>query len=482
MRRLATLIWDTLRRRDPKSGRRPPYRRLDVEALELRAVPTASVAPALTGTAFVDHNGSGVFAAGDAPLAGVTVSLDGTSFLGTAIHASTSTRANGTFQFLNVPKGTYELSTTTGTGFLGSTVRLGSVRGATGAGFVAGVPVAPGKNLVANVAVRGLAPGSISLIDFLSSTSANSVLGGHPGPGSAAATGPFVKRAIANTSLSSTTTTQTIDLAANFTAPDITTSRVRLNTALGPINLELFDKQAPQTVQNFIDYIDSGRYNNAIFHRRTTLTHDGLAVLQGGNFTFTPGASGTTLPTIPTFPTVANEVGAPNTPGTIAMAMTSAPNSADSQFFFNLSDNSSALSPQHQSNGGFTVFGKIADAASQKVVNLLAAFPVHNESTFNGALNTIPLKGFTDNDPTFPGSSTASDFALVTSAAVVFRNEALTYTVTSSKPTVATASLGSGDPERLILTRVAAGTTTITVTATDQFGNTASTTFKVTVS
>jgi cyclophilin family peptidyl-prolyl cis-trans isomerase len=486
MRRLALQLWDSFRLRDPhgrtrKPARRPVNRRLEVEALELRAVPTAGIAGALTGTAFVDHNGTGIFSAGDPGLAGVTVTLSGTTSLGTSISTSTTTQANGSFQFLNVPKGTYQLSAGGISGYLGSSLTFGNVHGPQGVNVVSGVPVAPGHNLSAGVSVRGLAPDSIWLGQFLStSTSADLPSGGTAGAGSAAASGPFVKTAISNVTLSNGGSSQTIDLLGHFSAPDLGTSMVRLHTALGTINLELFDQQAPQTVQNFIDYIESGKYANTIFHRRTNVTNDGLAVLQGGGFTFTAG-SPATLPSVTAFPNVADEVGAANTPGTIAMAKGGSAGSANSQFFFNMSDNTNVLSPQNQTNGGFTVFGKIADAASQAVVNALYNFPIHNESSANSAMNEIPLKGFTDNDTNFPGTATATDFALITSAEVVSRNEKLTYTVKSDNTHAVTATLGTGDSERLTLAPVQIGTATITVTATDQFGQTASTTFKVTV-
>jgi cyclophilin family peptidyl-prolyl cis-trans isomerase len=487
MRRLALQLWDAFYLRDPhrrarKPARRPVNRRLEVEALELRAVPTANnIAGTLIGTAFVDHNADGVLSAGDATLPGVTVTLSGTTYLGTSIDTSTATGAGGQFQFLNVPRGTYQLSAGSISGYLGGSLTFGNVHGPAGVDIVSGVPVAPGHDLNAAVSVRGLAPDSVWLGQFLSTSTSADLPSGTAGAGSAAASGPFVKTAISDVTLTNGGSSQTIDLLAHFSAPDLGTSMVRLNTALGAINLDLFDQQAPQTVQNFIDYIESGKYANTIFHRRTDLTKDGLAVLQGGGFTFTSGTS-TTLPSVTAFPNVADEVGAANTPGTIAMAKGSSSGSANSQFFFNLSDNTNVLSPQNQTNGGFTVFGKIADAASQNVVNELAAFTVHNESSANSAMNEIPLKGsFTDNDSNFPSKATASDFALITSAQVISRNESLTYTVTSSNTHAVTATLGSGDPERLTLAPVQIGTATITVTATDQFGQTASTTFKVTV-
>jgi cyclophilin family peptidyl-prolyl cis-trans isomerase len=454
-----------------------------VEALEDRCVPSANLADSLGGVAFVDHNGTGTFGPGDVALPGVTVNLSGTTYLGTSISASATTDANGSFRFLNVPRGTYRLSSGPATGYLAGSLTFGGVRGPTGVNVVSGVALPAGQSVSAGVGFRGLAPEFISLALFLSTTTAADFPTGAGGSGSAAASGPFLRTPVAAVSLANGTATQVIDLAGHFSAPDLGDSMVRLDvsagTFSGAVNLELFDQQAPQTVQNFIDYINSGQYTNTVFHRLTNLSKDGLAVLQAGGFTFTAGTSGTTLPAVPAFPNVADEVGAPNTAGTIAMAKTGSADSANSQFFFNLADNSTALSPQNQSNGGFTVFGKIADAASQQVVDTLAALPVSDESAANGAMNEIPLSNYTGTN--FPSDATASNFVVVTDAKVISRNEVLTYTASSSDPGVVTATINPADPERLTLGAAGVGSATVTVTATDQFGSSATTTFTVTV-
>ena len=144
----------------------------------------------------------------------------------------------------------------------------------------------------------------------------------------------------------------------------------------------------PQTVANFLNYVKSGRFDNTIFHRLAT----GF-VLQGGGFTLA-AAPNTTINPVATGPTVKNEFPspAPTTPvnvrGTIAMAKVgSDPNSATSQFFFNLADNHTNLDSQ---NGGFTVFATIADGFSQRVVDNLASLPVQDQSKAPGtAINTV---------------------------------------------------------------------------------------------
>src|SRR5439155_1260388 len=138
---------------------------------------------------------------------------------------------------------------------------------------------------------------------------------------------------------------------------------------------------------------------------------------------------------------VQNEFGASNTIGTLAMAkLDNQPNSATSQFFINLANNTSLDS----NNGGFTVFGKLVGAADQQVVNRLAALPIKNEGS---PFNEIPLSGYSGSN--FPTDTTASNYALINSVTVVKRDEFLTYTVVSnSNRDLVTASI---DNNRLTL-------------------------------
>src|SRR5207302_117172 len=121
-------------------------------------------------------------------------------------------------------------------------------------------------------------------------------------------------------------------------------------------------------------------------------------VLQGGGFTFNTNPS--RLDAIPTDPAVLNEpdtTNRSNLRGTVAMAkLGTDPNSATDQFFFNLADNAGNLDNQ---NGGFTVFGKVTDSASQTVVDTLAAIPTKDESNAaalpaseKGVFNELPLQ------------------------------------------------------------------------------------------
>ena len=131
---------------------------------------------------------------------------------------------------------------------------------------------------------------------------------------------------------------------------------LRMQTDLGGVDIELFDVDTPNTVQNFMNYVLDGDYEGTFIHRSET-----DFVLQMGGFVFDTNRGVFTdnsgIFHILTDPPVVNEPGIPNTRGTITMAKIAGnPDSATSEFFFNLADNSASLDAQ---NGGFTVFGMV---------------------------------------------------------------------------------------------------------------------------
>jgi cyclophilin family peptidyl-prolyl cis-trans isomerase len=143
-------------------------------------------------------------------------------------------------------------------------------------------------------------------------------------------------------------------------------TNVIFQTDLGNFEIELFDKESPQTVANFLNYVNDGDYANSFIHRAMP----GF-VIQGGGHTFTDG----TADSISADPPVANEPGISNVRGTIAMAkLPNDPDSATSEWFINLADNSANLDNQ---NGGFTVFGQVT-GDGMDVVDAIAALPVWN--------------------------------------------------------------------------------------------------------
>jgi cyclophilin family peptidyl-prolyl cis-trans isomerase len=156
---------------------------------------------------------------------------------------------------------------------------------------------------------------------------------------------------------------------------------VQFDTTLGSFQVELFDSATPVTVANFLDYVSAGRYQDSIIHRSLP----GF-VIQGGGYAY-PGNSQQVMP-IPMFPPIVNEHGLHNARGTIAMATASgSPNSATSQWFFNLADNSANLDFQ---NGGFTVFGQVL-SPGMNIVDAIAAVPTVNAGI---PFETLPVINF----------------------------------------------------------------------------------------
>lgn len=160
---------------------------------------------------------------------------------------------------------------------------------------------------------------------------------------------------------------------------------VTFETSLGNIDVELFDEVAPETVENFLNYIRDGDYTDSIFHRSARLQSGAPFVVQGGGFY-------TDFSSVPTDDPVVNEFGISNTRGTIAMAKIGGnPDSATSQWFFNLGDNSDILDNQ---NGGFTVFGRVV-GGGMDIVDAIAALPIF---AFASPFNELPLRDYTQND------------------------------------------------------------------------------------
>jgi uncharacterized protein (TIGR03437 family) len=142
---------------------------------------------------------------------------------------------------------------------------------------------------------------------------------------------------------------------------DVTGPYVHFETNLGTIDVQLFPDAAPQTVANFLKYVNQGSYTKSIIHRSVK-----NFVIQGGGYN-------ADLKPIAASAPVVNEFKLSNTRGTIAMAkLGDDPNSATNQWFFNLKDNPDLNS----TNGGFTVFGRIVSKPSLDILDKIAAVPI----------------------------------------------------------------------------------------------------------
>jgi peptidyl-prolyl cis-trans isomerase A (cyclophilin A) len=485
----------------------------------------------------------------------------------TAISLTATTDSTGAFKFTGLTPGDYNLQTGPFTGLIG-TVTIAGVTSSPGVTVAGAVTVGTGpQDLVIN---GGIDPNFIEIDMFLTDTTTIEF----PFEGTAGAgapdTTPDISSAIANQSLSSSTTSQTIDLAGHFTDPAFTDSQVTFNVSghgvtNQNINVNLTDAATPQAVANFLDYVNAGAYNSNFFFRNTNTAADSLGALQAGGAVITNGTGPSVNSTL--FPSVPDEISALNLKGTLAAANTGAANSGSNQFYFNTANNPGLDHPPGSGQQGFTVFGKVADDASQTVLNTLASTPVQDLSfhnsviaavsaatpgatesgntvtitttaahglkvgdsvTISGVTNTsydgtftvasvpsttsftytdsvnanLPDSGggnatsgpaFSQNHPSFllnevpltGGTVTdfptnAADYLVINSVTVTKRTDFLTYSVTNSNPALVTATLTN---EQLKLTKVAGtGSATITVTATDRFGATATQTFTVNVS
>lgn len=132
---------------------------------------------------------------------------------------------------------------------------------------------------------------------------------------------------------------------------------VRVTSTYGDFTMELLQDRAPDTVSNFLGYVDRGEFSQMVIHRSVT-----DFVIQGGQFRWLgdcvnliAGNCGPVM--VPVGPVVINEPGVSNVRGTVAMAkLDGFANSATNQWFINLADNSANLDAQ---NGGFTAFARV---------------------------------------------------------------------------------------------------------------------------
>ena len=144
--------------------------------------------------------------------------------------------------------------------------------------------------------------------------------------------------------------------------------QVEFDTTAGKIRVELYPDAAPKSVANFLDYVKSGHYDGTQFHR----VIPGF-MIQGGGFTPDFKQKPTKAPIV-NEAEMSSKAGLLNTPGTLAMARTSEPNSATAQFFINVADNKflNFRSPDMQGIG-YTVFGKVV--SGMDVVEKIAKTP-----------------------------------------------------------------------------------------------------------
>lgn len=168
--------------------------------------------------------------------------------------------------------------------------------------------------------------------------------------------------------------------AAGYAASDASSKpAVCVLTTLGEFVVELESSKAPTTSANFLKYVNDGFYANTVFHRVIS-----NFMIQGGGFTSDLAQK------VPTYAAIALEApattGLSNTKGTIAMARTSVLNSATSQFFINVVDNSFLDS----SSGGYAAFGRVI-SGMDTTVEAIRNVPVKSNGSEMSLPNTLPL-------------------------------------------------------------------------------------------
>ena len=170
--------------------------------------------------------------------------------------------------------------------------------------------------------------------------------------------------------LSFTTTAQNLAIDPTNIYP-----KVKFETSMGDIILELDRVKAPITVDNFLMYVVNGRYNGTIFHRIIP-----NFIVQGGGYD-------TEFGPIKIYEDIVNESGngSKNELASIAMAKESRPHTANSQFFFNAGDNKN-LDPGRQ--WGYTVFGSIVEG--EEVMKAMAEVNTHFDESLNW--DDVPVK------------------------------------------------------------------------------------------
>jgi peptidyl-prolyl cis-trans isomerase A (cyclophilin A) len=167
-----------------------------------------------------------------------------------------------------------------------------------------------------------------------------------------------------------------VAFALCIAAPAALAQKVKLQTSMGDVVIELASDKAPKTVANFLQYVRAGQYDGTIFHR---VIEDFM--IQGGGM----------LPDMKEKPTRApialeSRNGLSNVRGSVAMARTMVPDSATAQFFINVKDNTFLDQPNARDGNGYAVFGKVV--SGMDVVDKIRQVPTGNK----GPHQNVPLQ------------------------------------------------------------------------------------------
>ena len=166
-------------------------------------------------------------------------------------------------------------------------------------------------------------------------------------------------------------------LAAAQEAP-----KVKFSTSAGDFVVEVYPDKAPKTVENFLQYVKDKHYDGTVFHRVIE-----NFMIQGGGYDASYAQKATRAPVAHEGREAVAKGGPKNVVGTLAMARTSDPNSASSQFFINVKDN--AFLDPTPSAFGYTVFGKVV--SGMDVVNKIKTMPTGAGGPFPSDVPKTPV-------------------------------------------------------------------------------------------
>jgi cyclophilin family peptidyl-prolyl cis-trans isomerase len=160
--------------------------------------------------------------------------------------------------------------------------------------------------------------------------------------------------------------------------------RAQINTTQGVIQIELYSTKAPKTVSNFVSLVNSHFYDDLVWHR----IMKGFVIQTGDPTTKNGGGDNSTWGNNGSNQSIPLEIdnSLHNYEGYIAMARTNDPNSASSQFYINLVDNSASLDPNPSQNlQGYAVFGKVTSTSGMDVALAIGNLPTNGPNPAAGA-------------------------------------------------------------------------------------------------
>jgi cyclophilin family peptidyl-prolyl cis-trans isomerase len=280
---------------------------------------------------------------------------------------------------------------------------------------------------------------------------------------------PTIGRVIPPQTLAPNGPALTLNLANHFAVPGVSGPVVLFDTIAGKFAVELRPDAAPQHVANFLSYIRNGQYTNTFFHRSASLDATGaISIVQAGGFV----VNGSSVAAISTAAPVPLEYNLPNERGTLAAARTSDVNSATSQWYFNVRDNTTVLG--RDNGGGYTVFGRVL-GSGMTVVDAIAALPRVNAGS---PFSELPVRNYTSGDVAIANLAVVNSITPVALFPDTISSGVLAFSVQSSDPGVVNASISGST---LTLAPGGGGSATVTLTATDVNGNTVTAAIPITV-